>query len=99
MFPELIDTEQRDQALMAFLVELATVTGKPGGCSAWRKTSRNRCYPTTLTRRLRPTVAIHGRTSAPITTGSCQLGRQTTSATDHESARPHGENSCKGLHT
>lgn len=66
MFPELIDTEQRDQALMAFLVELATVTGKPGGCSAWRKTSRNRCCPTTLTRRPRPTVAIHGRTSAPI---------------------------------
>ena len=29
LFPELIDTEQRYQALMAFLVELATVTGKP----------------------------------------------------------------------
>lgn len=29
VFPELIDTEQRYQALMAFLVELATVTGKP----------------------------------------------------------------------
>jgi hypothetical protein len=29
VYPELIDTEQRYQALMAFLVELATVTGKP----------------------------------------------------------------------
>jgi hypothetical protein len=29
LFPELIDTEQRYQALMAFPVELATVTGKP----------------------------------------------------------------------
>jgi hypothetical protein len=27
--PELIDTEKHYQALMAFLVELATVTGKP----------------------------------------------------------------------
>ena len=29
VFPELIDAEERYQALMAFLVELATVTGKP----------------------------------------------------------------------